>query len=46
MVFAVYELFSIRIEGIQPIWEITVCILIGFVARGKEKGVSVYATCA
>lgn len=37
VVFAVYELFSVRIEGIQPIWEITVCILIGFVARGKGK---------
>ncbi|KAI7877975.1 DUF1212-domain-containing protein [Lichtheimia hyalospora FSU 10163] len=37
MVFAVYELFSVHIEGIQPIWEITVCILIGFVARAITK---------
>ncbi|KAI8391087.1 uncharacterized protein BYT42DRAFT_591782 [Radiomyces spectabilis] len=33
MFFAVYELFSGRFISFQPIWEITVCILIGFVAR-------------
>ncbi|KAI8138777.1 hypothetical protein BJV82DRAFT_522841 [Fennellomyces sp. T-0311] len=30
MFFAVYELFSGRFWGFQPIWEITVCIIIGF----------------
>lgn len=35
MVLAIYELFTGRIQSFQPIWEITVCILIGFVARGK-----------
>ncbi|KAL9538711.1 hypothetical protein MBANPS3_010733 [Mucor bainieri] len=31
--FAFYELFSGRYMSFQPIWEITVCILIGFVSR-------------
>lgn len=31
--FAFYELFSGRFMSFQPIWEITVCILIGFVSR-------------
>ncbi|KAI7891759.1 uncharacterized protein EV154DRAFT_215922 [Mucor mucedo] len=35
--FASNELFSKTIASFQPIWEITVCILIGFVARGITK---------
>ncbi|KAI8090079.1 uncharacterized protein B0P05DRAFT_577640 [Gilbertella persicaria] len=31
--FATYELFSGRYLSFQPIWEITVCIVIGFVSR-------------
>ncbi|KAI8990759.1 hypothetical protein BDF20DRAFT_810967 [Mycotypha africana] len=31
--FAFYELFSGRYMSFQPIWEITVCIFIGFVSR-------------
>ncbi|OBZ91601.1 Pheromone-regulated membrane protein 10 [Choanephora cucurbitarum] len=31
--FATYELYSGRYLSFQPIWEITVCILIGFVSR-------------
>jgi hypothetical protein len=30
------EIFSKTISSFQPIWEITVCILIGFVARGNQ----------
>ncbi|KAL7315890.1 pheromone-regulated protein prm10 [Mucor circinelloides] len=37
MVFASNEIFSAAISSFQPIWEITVCILIGFVARGIQK---------
>ncbi|CEG74513.1 hypothetical protein RMATCC62417_09713 [Rhizopus microsporus] len=37
MFFAANELFSTIISSFQPIWEITVCILIGFVARGVQK---------
>lgn len=37
MVFASNEIFSAAISSFQPIWEITVCILIGFVARGITK---------
>lgn len=37
MVFATNEIFSAFISSFQPIWEITVCILIGFVARGLQK---------
>ncbi|KAI8379716.1 uncharacterized protein BYT42DRAFT_569766 [Radiomyces spectabilis] len=37
MVFAVYEVFSGRILSFQPIWEITVCIIIGFVARALTR---------
>lgn len=37
MVFATNEIFSTFIASFQPIWEITVCILIGFVARGIQK---------
>ncbi|KAI9323243.1 hypothetical protein BX666DRAFT_1884679 [Dichotomocladium elegans] len=33
MILAVYELFTGRIQSFQPIWEITICIIIGFVAR-------------
>lgn len=36
MLFAVNELFSTFVSSLQPIWEITVCILIGFVARGLQ----------
>lgn len=35
--FASNELFSKTVASFQPIWEITVCILIGFVARGITK---------
>ncbi|KAG1563282.1 hypothetical protein G6F49_000160 [Rhizopus delemar] len=31
--FAIYELFTGRYLSFQPIWEITVCIFIGFVSR-------------
>ncbi|KAI7887881.1 uncharacterized protein EV154DRAFT_539536 [Mucor mucedo] len=31
--FAFYELFSGRYMSFQPIWEITVCIFIGFISR-------------
>ncbi|KAG2203824.1 hypothetical protein INT46_008021 [Mucor plumbeus] len=31
--FAFYELFSGRFMSFQPIWEITICIFIGFVSR-------------
>ncbi|KAI8885283.1 DUF1212-domain-containing protein [Backusella circina FSU 941] len=31
--FALYELYTGRYVSFQPIWEITVCILIGFVSR-------------
>ncbi|KAI9472003.1 MAG: hypothetical protein EXX96DRAFT_582557 [Benjaminiella poitrasii] len=31
--FATYELFSGRYMSFQPIWEITVCVFIGFVSR-------------
>ncbi|CEP18754.1 hypothetical protein [Parasitella parasitica] len=31
--FAFYELFSGRYMSFQPIWEITICIFIGFVSR-------------
>ncbi|CAO3696850.1 unnamed protein product [Rhizopus microsporus] len=31
--FALYELFTGRYVSFQPIWEITVCIFIGFVSR-------------
>lgn len=37
MLFAVNEIFSTVVSSLQPIWEITVCILIGFVARGVQK---------
>ncbi|KAF7721612.1 hypothetical protein EC973_004359 [Apophysomyces ossiformis] len=37
MVFAMYETFSGRLLSFQPIWEITVCILIGFVAEALQK---------
>lgn len=37
VVFATNEIFSSFIASFQPIWEITVCILIGFVARGITK---------
>lgn len=37
MVFATNEIFSSIISSFQPIWEITVCILIGFVARAITK---------
>lgn len=37
MVFATNEIFSSFISSFQPIWEITVCIVIGFVARGIVK---------
>ncbi|KAG0168752.1 hypothetical protein DFQ30_004385 [Apophysomyces sp. BC1015] len=37
MVFAMYETFSGRLLSFQPIWEITVCILIGLVAEGLGK---------
>ncbi|KAI8887637.1 DUF1212-domain-containing protein [Backusella circina FSU 941] len=37
MIFASNEIFSASISSFQPIWEITVCILIGFVARGIQK---------
>ncbi|KAI9251811.1 hypothetical protein BDA99DRAFT_444256 [Phascolomyces articulosus] len=37
MFFAVYELFSERFWGFRPIWEITVCIVIGFVSRASTK---------
>ncbi|KAI8991885.1 hypothetical protein BDF20DRAFT_812672 [Mycotypha africana] len=37
MVFASNEIFASFIASFQPIWEITVCILIGFVARGLQK---------
>jgi hypothetical protein len=35
--FAFYELFSGRYMSFQPIWEITVCIVIGFISRGKKN---------
>ncbi|ORZ12393.1 hypothetical protein BCR42DRAFT_356468 [Absidia repens] len=34
MVFAGYEVISGRISSFQPIWEITVCIVIGITAQG------------
>ncbi|KAI8089126.1 uncharacterized protein BX664DRAFT_127947 [Halteromyces radiatus] len=34
MVFAGYEVISGRIQSFQPIWEITVCIIIGLVSQG------------
>ncbi|KAI9007917.1 hypothetical protein CLU79DRAFT_777507 [Phycomyces nitens] len=37
MFFAVYELYSGRFMSFQPIWEITVCIFIGFVSRSVWK---------
>ncbi|KAI8047098.1 uncharacterized protein B0P05DRAFT_566883 [Gilbertella persicaria] len=37
MVFATNEIFSTFISSFQPIWEITVCVLIGFVARAITK---------
>lgn len=37
MFFASNELFSKTLASFQPIWEITVCILIGFVARAITK---------
>ncbi|KAI7900034.1 uncharacterized protein BX663DRAFT_519394 [Cokeromyces recurvatus] len=37
MIFASNEIFSTFISSFQPIWEITVCILIGFVAQGIQK---------
>jgi uncharacterized membrane protein YjjB (DUF3815 family) len=37
VVFATNEIFSSFISSFQPIWEISVCILIGFVARGIAK---------
>lgn len=37
MLFAVNEIFSTVVSSLQPIWEITVCIVIGFVARGVQK---------
>ncbi|KAI8353231.1 hypothetical protein BD560DRAFT_336851 [Blakeslea trispora] len=37
MVFATNEIFSNYISSFQPIWEITVCIVIGFVARAITK---------
>jgi hypothetical protein len=40
--FAFYELFSGRYMSFQPIWEITVCIFIGFVSRGKTKQKSLF----
>lgn len=35
--FALYELLSGHYLSLQPIWEITVCIFIGFVSRGIKK---------
>ncbi|KAI8142132.1 hypothetical protein BJV82DRAFT_517055 [Fennellomyces sp. T-0311] len=37
MMFAIYEVFSGRIQSFQPIWEVTVCIIIGFVARAVTQ---------
>ncbi|KAI9489150.1 hypothetical protein BDB00DRAFT_771179 [Zychaea mexicana] len=37
MFFALYELFSERFWGFRPIWEVTVCIVIGFVSRASTK---------
>lgn len=37
MVFAGYEVISGRIQSFQPIWEITVCIIIGVVSQGLIK---------
>ncbi|ORZ05437.1 hypothetical protein BCR42DRAFT_463392 [Absidia repens] len=37
MVFAGYEVMSGRIQSFQPIWEITVCIVIGIVSQGLIK---------
>ncbi|KAI9499474.1 hypothetical protein BDB00DRAFT_2533 [Zychaea mexicana] len=37
MIFAIYEFFSGRIQSFQPIWEVTVCIIIGFVARAVTQ---------
>jgi uncharacterized membrane protein YjjP (DUF1212 family) len=37
VVFAGYEVMSGRIQSFQPIWEITVCIVIGIVAQGLIK---------
>ncbi|ORX46120.1 DUF1212-domain-containing protein [Hesseltinella vesiculosa] len=34
--FAIYELFSGRVVSLQPIYEITCCIIIGFISRGLE----------
>ncbi|KAI8992317.1 hypothetical protein BDB01DRAFT_841642 [Pilobolus umbonatus] len=31
--FGIYELFTGRYLSFQPIWEITICVLIGFVSR-------------
>jgi hypothetical protein len=33
--FAFYELYTGRFISFQPIWEITICVLIGFVSRGE-----------
>ncbi|CAO3699135.1 unnamed protein product [Rhizopus stolonifer] len=37
MLFAVNELCSTVVSSLQPIWEITLCVLIGFVARGVQR---------
>ncbi|OBZ88662.1 Pheromone-regulated membrane protein 10, partial [Choanephora cucurbitarum] len=37
LVFATNEIFSNYIASFQPIWEITVCVVIGFVARAITK---------
>ncbi|KAI7863703.1 hypothetical protein BDF14DRAFT_1876182 [Spinellus fusiger] len=37
MFFAIYELYTGRFMSFQPIWEITVCIFIGFVSRAVWK---------
>ncbi|KAF7730798.1 hypothetical protein EC973_001316 [Apophysomyces ossiformis] len=37
MFFAVYELYTGRFLSFQPIWEITVCILIGFVSTAVGR---------
>ncbi|KAI7898259.1 uncharacterized protein BX663DRAFT_525723 [Cokeromyces recurvatus] len=33
IIFATYELFTGRYISFQPIWEITVCVFVGFVSR-------------
>ncbi|KAI9320631.1 hypothetical protein BX666DRAFT_1216852 [Dichotomocladium elegans] len=37
MFFAAYELFSEKFWGFRPIWEVTVCIIIGFVCRASTR---------